>query len=163
MRDVPKVGETPTGRDGEIVRRRLVNIDKELDDFSNFLVNDPIADDEEINSFLTAQGQLKRLSDVYEHLVKRRDEKEAELKNLKSKGDRTVSFTNRAYEGEEGEALLPVSEEDAKRARELEDEIREFDTAITNQDAKVRNSIQRLRLSLENFIDSYDTLGSQVR
>ena len=36
LRDAPKVGETPTGREGsEIVRRRLVNIDKELDDFSD--------------------------------------------------------------------------------------------------------------------------------
>ena len=163
------------------------------------LENDPKADHEEINTFLTAQGQLKRLSDVYEHLVKRRNEKEAELKNLKSKGDqqsdrtRTISFANPGYEGEEGEdealallpvseqdallpvseqdALLPVSEEDAKRAREegakrareLEAEIKEFDIAIAEQDAKVRNSLQRLRLSIENFIDSDDTLGSRVR
>ena len=127
------------------------------------LANVPIADYEEINTFLTEQGQLKRLSDVYEHLVKRRDEKEAELKNLKSKGDRTVSFVNPAYEGEEGEALLPVSEQDAERARELEAEIKEFDTAISDQDAKVRNSLQRLRRSIENFIDSDDTLGSRVR
>ena len=90
------------------------------------LANDPIADHEEINTFLTEQGQLKKLADVYKHLVKRRDEKEAELKNLKSKGDRTVSFVNPAYEGEEGEALLPVSEEDAERARELEAEIRKI-------------------------------------
>ena len=54
------------------------------------LANDPIADHEEISTFLNEQGQLKRLSDVYEHLVRRRDEKETELKNLKSKGDRTV-------------------------------------------------------------------------
>ena len=137
-----------------------------MDDFSNDLVNDPIADHEEISTFLTEQGQLKGLSDVFEHLVRRRDEKEAELKNLKSKRDRTVSFVNPAYEGEEGEAgeaLLPVSEEDADRARELEAEIKEFDIAIAEQDAKVRNSIQRLRLSLENFIDSEDTLGSRVR
>ena len=130
------------------------------------LANDPIADHEEISTFLTEQGQLKRLSDVYEHLVRRRDEKEAELKNLKSKGDRTVSFVNPAYEGEEGEAgeaLLPVSEQDAERARELEAEIKEFDTAIAEQDAKVRNSIQRLRRSIENFIESDDTLGSRVR
>ena len=46
------------------------------------LANDPFADNEEIRNFLTEQGQLKRLSDVYEHLVRRRDEKE------KSKGDR---------------------------------------------------------------------------
>ena len=127
------------------------------------LANVPIAKHEEINTFLTEQGQLKRLSDVYEHLVRRRDEKETELKNLKSKGDRTVSFVNPAYEGEEGEALLPVSEEDAERARELEAEIKEFDTAITDQEAKVRNSLQRLRLSIENFIESDDTLGSRVR
>ena len=100
------------------------------------LANDPIADNEEIHSFLTKQGQLKRLSDVYEHLVRRRDEQEAELKNLKSKGNRTVSFANPAYEGEEGEALFPVSEEDADRARKLEAKIKEFDTAITDQDAK---------------------------
>ena len=56
-----------------------------------------------------------------------------------------------------------MSEQDAERARELEAEIKEFDTAITNQYAKVSNSIQRLRLSLENFIDSEDTLGSRVR
>ena len=93
------------------------------------LANDPIADREEIQNFLTEQGQLKRLSGVYEHLVRRRDEKEAELKNLKSKG--AISFVNPAYEGEEeGEALLPVSED---RARELEAEIREFDTAIANR------------------------------
>ena len=67
---------------------------------------------------------MKRLSDFYEHLVRRRDEKEAELNNLKSKGDRTVSFVNPAYEGEEGEALLPVSEQDPDRARELEAEIK---------------------------------------
>ena len=134
-----------------------------MDDFSNDLVNDPIADHEEINTFLTEQGQLKRLSDVYEHLVRRRDEKETELKNLKSKGDRTVSFVNPVYEDEEGEPLLPVSEQDSERARELEAEIKEFDTAIAEQDAKVSNSIQRLRLSLENFIDSEDTIGSRVR
>ena len=134
-----------------------------MDDFSNDFVNDPIADHEEINTFLTEQGQLKRLSDVYEHLVRRRDEKETELKNLKSKGDRTVSFVNPVYEDEEGEPLLPVCEQDADRARELEAEIKEFDTVITNQYAKVSNSIQRLRLSLENFIDSEDTLGSRVR
>ena len=122
-----------------------------------------IADHEEINSFLTEQGQLKRLSDVYEHLVSKRDEKEAELKNLKSKDDRTVSFVNPAYEDEEGEALLPVSEQDAERARELEAEIKEFDTAISDQDAKVRNSLQRLQRSIENFIDSDDTLGNRVR
>ena len=159
LRDVPKVGETPTGRpDRESVRKKL-DIPPELDDFSNVLPNDTIADNEEINTFLTEKGQLKRLSDVYEHLVKRRNEKEKELKNLKSKGDRTVT-----YKGEEGEgeALLPVSEEDAERARELEAEIKEFDIAITNQYAKVSNSIQRLRLSLENFIDSEDTLGSRV-
>ena len=33
------------------------------------------ANREEINTFLTEQGQLKRLSDVYEHLVRIRDEK----------------------------------------------------------------------------------------
>ena len=173
LRDLPKLDETPTGRqdrqnrqDREKVRKKLVSLTPELDDFSNDLVNDPIADHEEISTFLTEQGQLKGLSDVFEHLVRRRDEKETELKNLKSKRDRTVSFVNPAYEGEEGEAgeaLLPMSEEDADRARELEDEIKEFDTAITDQDAKVRNSIQRPRLSLENFIDSEDTLGSRVR
>ena len=97
---------------------------------------------------------------------RRRDEKEAELKNLKSKGSRTVSFVNPAYEGEEGEegeALLPVSEEDADRARELEAEIKEFDTAITDQDAKVRNLLQHLRQSIKNFIDSDSTLGNRVR
>ena len=109
--------------DGKIVVKRIIKTNQDLDEFSNVLKNDPIADHEEMNSFLTAQGQLKRLSDVYEHLVKRRDEKEAELKNLKSKGDRTVSFVNRAHEGEEGEALLPVSEEDAERARELEEKL----------------------------------------
>ena len=56
------------------------------------LANVPIADNEEIKIFLNEKGQLKRLSDVYENLVRIRDEKEAELKNLKSKGDRTVSF-----------------------------------------------------------------------
>ena len=115
--------------------------------------------------------QLKRQSDVYEHLVSKRDEKEIELKNLKSKDDqqsdqtRAISFDNPGYEDEEGEQipLLPVSEEDAERSRELEAEIEELDTAITDQDVKVRNSIQRLRQSLENFIDSDDTLGSRVR
>ena len=56
-----------------------------------------------------------------------------------------------------------MNEQDAERARELEAEIKEFDTAITDQDAKVRNSLQRLRRSMENFIDSDDTLGSRVR
>ena len=58
-----------------------------------------------------------------------------------------------------------MSEQDAERARarELEAEIKEFDTAISDQDAKVRNSLQRLRRSIENFIDSDDTLGSRVR
>ena len=167
LRDIPKLDETPTGRqdrqDREKVRKKLVSLTLELDDFSNDLVKDPIADHEEINTFLTEQGQLKRLSDVYEHLVKRRDEKETELKNLKSKGDRTVSFVNPVYEDKEGEPLLPVSEQDVERARELVAEIKEFDTAITNQYAKVSNSIQRLRRSLENFIDSEDTLGSRVK
>ena len=164
-RDVPSLDETPTGRpkNARIVSDAIKKANQVAEELSTELANDPIADHEEIHSFLTAQGQLKRLSDVYEHLVKRRDEKEAELKNLKSKGDRTVSFVNPAYEGEEGEALLPVSEEDAERARELEAEIKELDTAITDQDAKVRNSLQRLRRSLENFIDSDDTLGSRVR
>ena len=56
-----------------------------------------------------------------------------------------------------------MSEEDAKRARELEAEIKELDTAITDQDAKVRNSLQHLRQSIENFIDSDSTLGNRVR
>ena len=181
-RDVPQLGETPIGRPkGE--RKVLDGLQKTNQDMEGLgtdftdvpiaeqdieglgvdLANVPIADNEEISTFLTEQGQLKRLSDVYEHLVMRRDEKEAELKNLKSKGDRTVSFVNPAYEGEEGEALLPVSEEDADRARELEAEIKELDTAITDQEAKVRNSLQHLRLSIENFIDSDSTLGNRVR
>ena len=165
LRDVPKLGETPTGRpkNARRVIESLQQTNQDMEDLGTDLANVPIAKHEEINTFLNEQGQLKRLSDVYEHLVKRRDEKEAELKNLKSKGDRTVSFVNPAYEGEEGEALLPVSEEDAERARELEAEIREFDIAIAEQDAKVRNSIQRLRRSIENFIESDDTLGSRVR
>ena len=164
-RNVPKLGETPTGRpkNARRVLESLHETNQDMEGLGVDLANDPVANHEEINTFLTEQGQLKRLSDVYEHLVRRRDEKEAELKNLKSKGDRTVSFTNPAYEGEEGEALLPVSEQDAERARELEAEIKEFDTAISDQDAKVRNSLQRLRRSIENFIDSDDTLGSRVR
>ena len=164
-RNVPKLGETPTSRPNNARRvlESLQQTNQDMEVLGVDLANDPIADHEEINTFLTEQGQLKRLYDVYEHLVKRRDEKEAELENLKSKGDRTVSFVNPAYEGEEGEALLPVSEQNAERARELEAEIREFDTAISDQDAKVRNSLQRLRRSIENFIDSDDTLGSRVR
>ena len=46
------------------------------------------------------------------------------MKKRNPKAIETVSFVNPAYEGEEGEALLPVSEEDADRARELEAEIR---------------------------------------
>ena len=165
LRDVPKLGETPTGRpkNARRVLESLQQTNQDIEDLGTDLENDPIAKHEEINTFLNEQGQLKRLANVYEHLVKRRDEKEAELKNLKSKGGRTVSFVNPGYEGEEGEALLPVSEEDAERARELEAEIREFDTAIAEQDAKVRNSIQRLRRSIENFIESDDTIGSRVR
>ena len=150
-RDVPSITETPTGRPNN-TRRVLESLQLAEQDMAGSgtdLVNDPIADNEEIHSFLTEQGQLKRLSDVYEHLVRRRDENEAELKNLKSKGTQTVSFVNPTYEGEEGEALLPVSEEE-DRARELEAEIREFDTAFADQDAKVRNSLQRLRRSIEN-------------
>ena len=147
LRDVPKLRETPTGRpkNARRVIESLQQTNQDIEDLGTDLANVPIAKHEEINTFLTEQGQLKRLSDVYEHLVKRRDEKETELKNLKSKGDRAVSFVNPGYEGEEGEGLLPVSEEDAERARELEAEIREFDIAIAEQDAKVRNSIQRLR------------------
>ena len=173
-RDVPQLGETPTGRPNNTRRvlDGLQRTNQDMEGLGTHLTDwemDPIADHEEINSFLTDQGQLKILSDVYEHLVRRRDEKEAELKNLKSKGDqrsdrtRTVSFVDPAYEGEEGEALLPVSEQDAKRISELEAEIKEFDIAIAEQDAKVRNSLQRLRRSIENFIDSDDTLGSRVR
>ena len=164
-RNVPKLGETPTDRpkNARRVLESLQQTNQDMEGLGVDLANVPIAKHKEINTFLTEQGQLKRLSDVYEHLVSRRDEKEAELKNLKSKGDRAVSFVNPAYKGEEGEALLPVSEEDAERARELEAEIKEFDTAITDQDAKVRNSLQRLRLSIENFIESDDTLGSRVR
>ena len=70
-RDIPKLGETPTGRpDGRKVLKKLVTLTPELDDFSNDLVNDPIANHEEINTFLNEKGQLKRLSDVYEHLVR---------------------------------------------------------------------------------------------
>ena len=138
-RNVPKLGETPTGRpkNARRVLESLQQTNQDMEGLGVDLTNVPIAKHEEINTFLTEQGQLKRLSDVYEHLVSRRDEKEAELKNLKSKGDRTVSFVNPAFEGEEGEALLPISEQDADRARELEAEIKEFDTAITDQDAKV--------------------------
>ena len=172
LRDVPKIGETPTGRpDGGKVLKKIKLSLKESNELTSELKIDPIADHEEINTFLTEKGQLKRLSDIYEHLVKRRNEKEAKQKNLKSKGDqtRTISFDNPGYEDEEGEALLPVSEEDADqqsdrdRARKLEAEIKEFDIAIAEQDEKVRNSLQRLRRSIENFIDSDDTLGSRVR
>ena len=172
-RDVPQLSETPKGRpkDERIVLDGVEKTNKAAKELATELENYPKADHEEINTFLTAQGQLKRQSDVYEHLVSKRDEKEIELKNLKSKDDqqsdqtRTISFDNPGYEDEEGEQipLLPVSEEDAERSRELEAEIKELDTAITDQDAKVRNSLQRLRLSIENFIDSDDTLGSRVR
>ena len=92
-RNVPKLGETPTGRpkNARRVVESLQQTNQDMEGLGLDLANDPIADHEEISTFLTEQGQLKRLSDVYEHLVKRRDEKEAELKNLKSKGDRTVS------------------------------------------------------------------------
>ena len=53
-----------------------------MEEFGTDLENDPLADHEEINSFLTEQGRLKRLPDVYEHLARRRDEKEAELKKI---------------------------------------------------------------------------------
>ena len=200
LRDLPKLDETPTGRpkNARIVSDSIKEANQVAEELNTELVNDSKADHEEVESFSTVKEQLKRQSDVYEHLVSKRDEKEVELKNLKSKDDRTVTFVNPAYEGEEGEALLPVSEqdadqqsdqtrtisfdnpgyedeegeqipllpvseEDAERSRELEAEIEELDTAITDQDAKVRNSIQRLRLSIENFIDSDDTLGSRVR
>ena len=109
------------------------------------MTNDPIANQEEVQKFKTEQIQLKRLSDDDEHLVRKRDEKEAELKNLKSKGDKQsdhiqTSLVNPAYEDEEGEQilLLTVGEENADdQAKELEAEIREIDTAIANQDAKV--------------------------
>ena len=172
-RDVPQLSETPTGRpkNARIVSDGIKKANQVAEELSTELQNDPKANHEEIKSFLTVQGQLKRQSDVYEHLVSKRDEKEVELKNLKSKDDqqsdktRTISFDNPGYEDEEGEQipLLPVSEEDADRARELEAEIKEFDTAIAEQDAKVRNSLHHLRQSLENFIDSDDTLGSRVR
>ena len=168
-RNVPELGETPTGRPkGErkvldAVEKTNKDAKKLSTDLEKESIDNREANHEEINTFLTEQEQLKRLSDVYENLVRIRDEKEAELKNLKSKGYRTVSFVNPAYEGEEGEALLPVSEEDADRARELEAEIKEFDTAIVEQDVKVRNSLQHLRQSLENFIDSDSTLGNRVR
>ena len=142
-RDVPPLDETPTGRPNN-ARRVLESLqmtNQDIKEFFAYLANDPVADHEEINTFLTEQGQLRRLSDVYEHLVRRRDGKEAELKKSEIQSDRTVSFANPAYEGEEGEALLPVSKEDADRAREMEAEIREFNTAITDQDAKVRNSL----------------------
>ena len=35
-----------------------------MEEFFADLANDPIANHEEINSFLTEQGQLRRLSDV---------------------------------------------------------------------------------------------------
>ena len=144
LRGVPKLGETPTGRpDAKPVVKKLIEAEEKLNDFSDVLPNDTIPDHEEITTFLDEKGQLKRLSDVYEHLVKRRNEKEVELKNLKSKilvprNVKAITFTNPVYEGEEGEQipLLPVSEEDADqksdrdRARELEDEIKEFDIAI---------------------------------
>ena len=177
LRDLPKLDETPTGRpkNARIVSdsiKKANQVAEELNtDFEKESIANREANREEINTFSTAFAQLKRQSDDYEHLVSKRDEKEVELKNLKSKDDQqsdqtqTISFDNPGYEDEEGEQipLLPVSEEDAERSRELEAEIEELDTAITDQDAKVRNSIRRLRLSLENFIDSDDTLGSRVR
>ena len=177
LRDLPKLDETATGRpkNARIVSDSIKKANQVAEELNTDLEKESIANREanreEINTFSTAFAQLKRQSDDYEHLVSKRDEKEVELKNLKSKDDqqsdqtRTISFDNPGYEDEEGEQipLLPVSEEDAERSRELEAEIEELDTAITDQDAKVRNSIQRLRLSLENFIDSDDTLGSRVR
>ena len=79
--------------------------------------------------FLDEQMRLKRLSNVYNHLVERRNEKARELANLKSKDNDPVSFVNPTYEGPEAEEspLLPLSEEDAEKARELEAEIKEFD------------------------------------
>ena len=76
-RNVPKLGETPTGRpdNARRVLKSLQITNKDMDEFFADLANDPVADHEEINTFLTEQGQLKRLSDVYEHLVKRRMKK----------------------------------------------------------------------------------------
>ena len=115
-RTVPQMGETPTGRPKpERVLEGLQLTNQDMEGLGTDLANDPIADREEIRNFLIEQGQLKRLSDVYEHLVRRRDEKEAELKNLKSKGGQQsdqTSLVNPTYEGEEGEQipLLPVGE-----------------------------------------------------
>ena len=74
--------------------------------------------------FLDEKVKLERLSDAYKILQERRNEITNELANLKSKGNDVVRFENPIYEGPEGEEspLLPVSEEDADRARELEAE-----------------------------------------
>ena len=81
-RDVLSITETPTGRPNN-TRRNLESLqaaEQDMEGLGTDLTNDPIADNEEIHSFLTEQGQLKRLSDVYEHLVRRRNEKRSRTK-----------------------------------------------------------------------------------
>ena len=114
---------------------------------------------------MDARNRLKSMSEILDSLIEKRNAKANELVSLKSKGNDVVSFKNPNYEGFEDEEslLLPISEEDADRARELEAEIKKFDDAIADQDAKMRNSLQRLRRSVENFIKSDDTLGNRIR
>ena len=161
---VNKVLSTPRGRPyTQRVFDFLQTTNDDMAGLASELPEDPFVNQEEIRNFLDAKGRLKRLSDVYNHLVERRDEKADKLTALKSKSGRAVSFVNPTYEGEEGEPLLPVSEEDAEKARELEAEIKEFDDAIADQDSKVRNQLQRVKQSLTNFMEGEKPLVERVQ
>ena len=162
-RDIPQIKTSYTGGNTQRVLESFQVTNDDMQGLATDLENDPIANQEEIRYFLAEQGQLKKLTSTFEQLVRSRNEKETELQQLKSKNQNSVSFTNPVYEGEDTEALLPFSDEDVEKIKELESEITELDNTITDQDAKVRNSLQRLRRSIENFIDSDGSLGSRVQ
>ena len=66
-RNVPQLGKTPTGRPNNTKRvlEGLRLAKQDMEGLGTDLANNPIATShEEINSILTEEGQLKRLSDV---------------------------------------------------------------------------------------------------
>ena len=112
-----------------------------------------------MRELLDVRNRLKSMSEIFDSLVEKRNDKAKELERLKARArgqDDEAAFVNPAYEGDDMESPEEISK--------LEREINEFDRAIADQDGKVRNQLQIIKDSLTKFFgESESTLGERIR